>query len=107
MVAALWLGPCKPPMDILLQSTLSKIENLEAKGIEFTTADGTKVLKAKLLIGGFRLSGKGKCITVNVVQYSGYYGCPYCTDKGVHRSHRHLYLPSEPHHLRVQTDINK
>ena len=58
MVAALWLGPCKPPMDILLQSTLSKIENLEAKGIEFTTAGGTKVLKAKLLIGVFDFPAK-------------------------------------------------
>ena len=28
MVAALWLGPCKPPMDILLRSTLSIDEEL-------------------------------------------------------------------------------
>ena len=39
MVAALWLGSCKPPMDILLRSTLSIIEDL-TKGIEFTTPQG-------------------------------------------------------------------
>lgn len=105
MVAALWLGPCKPPMDILLPPTLSKIEELESRGIEIMTPEGTKLLKAKLLIGVFDFPAKVSAL--NVVQYNGYYGCPYCTDKGVHKSHRHLYLPSEPHNLQFQSDINQ
>ena len=96
MVAALWFGPCKPPM--------SKIEELESRGIEFMTPEGTTVLKTKLVIGVFDFPAKVSAL--NVVQYNGYYGCPYCTDKGVHKSHRHLYLPSEPHNLRFQSDIN-
>ena len=60
--AAPWLGPCKPSMDILLPPTLSKIEELESRGIEFMTPEGTKVLKAKLVIGVFELSSKAKCI---------------------------------------------
>ena len=40
VVAALWLGPCKPPMDILLPPTLSKIEELQSR---FMTPEGTKV----------------------------------------------------------------
>ena len=63
------------------------------------------MLKAKLLIGVFDFPAKVSAL--NVVQYNRYYGWPYCTDKGVQSSHRHLYLPSEPHHLRVQSDINK
>ena len=46
------------------------------------TPEGTKVLKAKLLIGVFDFPAKVSAL--NVVQYNGYYGCPYCTDKGVH-----------------------
>ena len=30
---------------------------------------------------------------------------PYCTDRGIHKCHRHLYLPSEPHKIRTPFEI--
>ena len=103
MVSALWLGPCKPPMDILLPPTLSKIQQLETKGIEISTPDGTKVVKAKLIAGVFDFPAK--VTALNITQYNGYYGCPYCTDRGIHKCHRHLYLPIEPHKIRTPFEI--
>lgn len=105
MVGALWLGPCKPPMQTLLPPVLSKIETLQTSGIQFQTSEGIKILKAKLLVGVF--DQPAKAMVLNVVQFNGYYGCPYCLDKGVHKSHRHLYLPTEPHVLRFQHDIDQ
>ena len=105
MVGALWLGPCKPPMQTLLPRVLSKIETLQTTGIQFQTSEGIKILKAKLLVGVF--DQPAKAMVLNVVQFNGYYGCPYCLDKGVHKSHRHLYLPTEPHIPRIQHDIDQ
>ena len=105
MVGALWLGPCKPPMQTLIPPVLSKIEKLETTGIQFQTSEGVKTLKGKLLVGVF--DQPAKAMVLNVVQFNGYYGCPYCLDKGVHKSHRHLYLPTEPHILKIQSDIDK
>ena len=78
MVGALWLGPCKPPMEALLHPVLSKIENLQKTGITFPTSKGMKTLKAKLLVGVF--DQPAKAMVLNVVQYNGHYGCPYCLD---------------------------
>ena len=103
MVSALWLGPCKPPMDILLPPTLSKIQQLETNGIEISTPDGTKVVKAKLIAGVFDFPAK--VTALSITHYNGYYGCPYCTDRGIHKCHRHLYLPIEPHKIRTPFEI--
>ena len=97
MVGALWLGPCKPPMQILMPPVLSKIEKRQTTGIQFQASEGIKTLKGKLLVGVF--DQPAKAMVLNVVQFNGYYGCPYCLDKGV-TSHivtficprNHIYL---------------
>ncbi|KAL5496975.1 hypothetical protein EMCRGX_G013356 [Ephydatia muelleri] len=55
MTAALWLGPCKPPMKLILPPVLSIISKLENNGMEFLTPQGPKILKAKLLVGDNKL----------------------------------------------------
>ena len=103
MTAALWLGPCKPPMKLILPPVLSIISKLENNGMELLTPQGPKILKAKLLVGVFDFPAKA--MALNIVQFNGYYGCPYCLDKGVYRSHRLLYLPNDKHQLRKQREI--
>ena len=102
MVCALWLGPCKPHMTIL-PPVLSKIDKLERDGLKFATQEGDRILKAKLVAGVFDLPAKA--MALNIMQFNGYYGCPYCLDKGVHKHKRHLYYPDEPHRIRKQKDI--
>lgn len=105
MVCALWLGPCKPPMTLLLPPVLSKIDKLEKDGLGFTTQDGDKILKAKLVAGVFDFPAKA--MALNIMQFDGYYGCPYCLDKGFHKHKGHLYYPDELHKIRKQKDIKR
>lgn len=81
-------------MDILLKPTLSKRNELYINGIKIKTAD-SKTMKCKLLIGVFDLPARA--MAVNMVQFNGYYGCLVCLDEGVHKNHRHLYVPTESH----------
>ena len=103
LVGALWLGPCKPSMEVLLPPVLSKIDLLFNNGLEFNTQHGKKVLKAKIVAAVFDFPAKA--MALNVVQFNGYYGCPYCKDRGIHKCNRHLYLPQEPHIAREPSDI--
>ena len=82
IVAALWLGPCKPSIDVLLPSVLSKIDLLHTNGIEFSTPHGKKVLRVKIVAAVFDFPAKA--MALNIVQFNGYYGCPYCKDRGIH-----------------------
>ncbi|KAL5505856.1 hypothetical protein EMCRGX_G007386 [Ephydatia muelleri] len=104
IVAALWLGPCKPSIDVLLPSVLSKIDLLHTNGIEFSTPHGKKVLRVKIVAAVFDFPAKA--MALNIVQFNGYYGCPYCKDRGIHKCHRHLYLPAEPHIAKDPGDID-
>ena len=103
LVGALWLGPCKPSMEVLFPPVLSKIDLLFNNGLEFNTQHGKKVLKAKIVAAVFDFPAKA--MALNVVQFNGYYGCPYCKDRGIHKCNRHLYLPQEPHIAREPSDI--
>ena len=104
IVAALWLGPCKPSIDVLLPSVLSKIDLLHTNGIEFSTPHGKKVVRVKIVAAVFDFPAKA--MALNIVQFNGYYGCPYCKDRGIHKCHRHLYLPAEPHIAKEPGDID-
>ena len=104
IVAALWLGPCKPSIDVLLPSVLSKIDLLHTNGIEFSMPHGKKVLRVKIVAAVFDFPAKA--MTLNIVQFNGYYGCPYFKDRGIHKCHRHLYLPAEPHIAKEPGDID-
>lgn len=95
IVAALWLGPCKPSIEVLLPPVLSKIDLLNTNGLECNTLHGKKVLRAKIVAAVFDFPAKA--MALNIVHFNGYYGCPYCKDRGIHKCNRHLYLPAEPH----------
>ena len=95
VLTSVWYGPNKPDMDILLKPTLSKLNKLEVNGIKIKTADRSKIMKCKLLIGVFDLPARA--MAVNMVQFNGYYGCLVCLDEGLHKNHRHLYFPTESH----------
>lgn len=48
LLAGIWLGSVKPDMKLILQPIAKKIESLD---IPLQTSEGTKHLKAKLLLG--------------------------------------------------------
>lgn len=103
LLAGVWLGNVKPKTSIILQPVLDKIHSLSTEGINITTPDGPKKLKARLLACVFDLPAKAMSLNFN--QWNGEYGCNNCLDVGVHVSHRRLYLPDEAHVLRSEQDV--
>lgn len=88
IVAALWHGPSKPPMNTLLHPILSNISDLETTGICVTS---TETIKAKLLMGVFDLPAKSSA--TNTKQFNGEYGCLYCMQKGEVYNRARIYFP--------------
>lgn len=88
LLAGVWLGNVKPDMSIILQPVLDKIYHLSTEGINITTPNGPKTLKARLLSGVFDLPAKAMSLNFN--QWNGAYGCNICLDVGVTVSHRLL-----------------
>ena len=76
ILAGVWQGPVKPPMDKILLPVLEKLKELKQHGIEVATPNGTKTVKTCLLMGVFDLIAKA--MATNFVQFNGYYGCTYC-----------------------------
>lgn len=50
ILSALWHGPSKPPMDLLLRPILEAVQSLEVEGIPVPIPCGIKVLRPKLLM---------------------------------------------------------
>ncbi len=102
LLGGIWLGPAKPDMKTILQPVISKIESLK---VSLKTCQGEKQLRAKLLLSVFDLPARAAA--VNMMQYNGRYGCLYCLDEGKHINHRRIYLPSERHTPRNDTQMNR
>ena len=83
-----YVSRCIISMEALLPPVLSKIDLLFNNGFEFNTQHGKKVLKTKIVAAV--LDFPAKPMALNVVQFNGYYGCPYCKDRGIHKCNRHL-----------------
>ena len=44
-------------------------------------------------------------MAMNLTQFNGKYGCPYCLDIGTYEQHRTIYLPSDLHEPRIFSDV--
>lgn len=103
IVAGLWQGPTKPPMNVILAPVLEKIQHLRTHGIIAHTPNGLKTIRATLLMSVFDLPAKAAA--TNFVQFNGYYSCTYCLDKGEYVSHCHIFPPSADHLPRTMQSI--
>ena len=93
IVAALWFGPIKPHMDILLKPVLEQISNLNCN------PHSAIVISAKLVQAVFDLPAKAAA--TNTKQFNGEYGCLYCTDKGEIFNTARIYPPNISNELRT------
>lgn len=106
ILAAVWFGPKKPSnMSVILRPVLDKIKLLSmGSGMTVHTPSGDKKMKCVLLAGVFDLPAKAA--VMNCIQYNGYYGCCYCTDKGIHQARRHLFPPNDAHTPRSEIEMS-
>ena len=105
ILAGIWQGPIKPPMNLVLPPVLDKIHHIKSHGIPIHTPVGQKTLRACLLLAVFDLPAKAAATNIN--QYNGYYNCTYCLDKGAHVSRRHLFYPEEEHEPRTNRHLQE
>ena len=103
IVAGLWLGCVKPNLNSILQLVLNKLKYHKENGINIQTKDGAKIVRAMLIQGIFDFIAKA--MALNHVQFNGYYGCPYCMDRGTYCNHRTIWLPSDEHEQRTLANL--
>ena len=105
ILAGIWQGPIKPPMNLILTPVLDKIYYIKSNGIPVHIPGGKKTLRACLLLAVFDLPAKAAATNIN--QYNGYYSCTHCLDKGAHISRRHLFYPDEEHDPRTNRHLQE
>ena len=103
ILAGVWQGTVKPPMDAILSKVLDKISDFRNNGISVQLANCQKKVYAQVVLSVFDLPARA--IATSFVQFNGNYSCLYCYDKGNHTSHRHLFFPDEKHKPRSQESI--
>ena len=101
IVAALWHGPCKPVMDIILQPIFDCIDKIFHHGI---VVNGV-ILRAKVLMGVFDLPAKATA--THTKQYNGEYGCFYCIHPGEMYERARIYPPCASYTLRTPDQMKR
>ena len=92
LLAGVWVGPCKPPMKLLINPVVNAIKQLNTTGFHVATATGIEIVHAKLVIGIFDLPAKAFALCIK--QFNGEYGCPVCHHPGKRLSNNaRVYLP--------------
>ncbi len=107
ILAGVWQGCVKPDLDCILTMVLEKLTDLYNNGILVQSPhfDGTKLIKAKLLLAVFDLPARASA--TKFVQFNGYYSCLYCHTQGSYSAHRQLFLPKDRYHPRSKASIEK
>ena len=93
VLCAVWCGPSKPEMSLLLELLTKMLEELRTVGIQMTTP-GTKVVRGKLMFNVFDMPAKAATLTMK--QFNGEYGCPTCLHPGKRlQNGARVYLPAD------------
>jgi hypothetical protein len=104
ILCAVWCGPNKPAIHLLLEPSVNMLKDLHTIGIEMSTPAGKKVFKGKLIFGVFDMPAKAAVLSMK--QFNGEYGCPTCFHPGKRLANgARVYLPSEEIQLRTHKSI--
>ena len=99
LLAGVWVGPCKPPVNLLIDPVVKTIQSLTTVGLRVATATGIETIRARLVMGIFDLPAKASALCIK--QFNGEHGCPVCHHPGKRLSNNaRVYLP-EAHTLRT------
>ena len=103
ITVALWVGHCKPQMEIFLPVLTKELDRLNTTGVSVRTSFGHTTIRMKPLFGVFDLIAKAPVI--NMKQFNGKHGCPSCLHPGT-RLHTQVYPPGT-YHKRSNASINR
>ena len=98
ILAGLWYGPAKPPMKLLLEPLMNRLEPLTSSGMTVDTPEGFTTM-----MGIFDLPAKAAVLYSK--QFNGEYGCSLCTHPGqCLSSGARVYLPQK-YDARTHTSV--
>lgn len=87
LVCALWVGRNKPDMDIIFKPFVDKMEILADEGIFHKIVN--KEINVKCFVLCCCVDSGARPAMQGLVQYNGYYGCPWCL-------HEEVYISTGP-----------
>ena len=91
VLAGLWYGSKKPPMNLLLEPIMEKLRCFRMLGVTIETPHGPATYRAKLELAVFDLPAKAPALCSK--QFNGKYGCSVCLHPGEYFRRRRIYLP--------------
>ena len=104
VVVSLWIGLCKPKMEIIFQPLVDLLQKLSHSGIVVDTPLGNHIFKFSPILGIFDLVAKAPIL--NMTQFNGKNGCPTCLHPGTWISSRY-YLPGQEYALRTDQLVHE
>ncbi len=104
LTVSLWVGVCKPKMDILFEPLVDLLQKLSRNGVVVETPLGNHCFKFSPILGIFDLVAKAPILNMN--QFNGVNGCPTCLHPGLWISSRY-YLPGTEYPLRTAQSIHE
>lgn len=104
LLAGLWVGPTKPPMNLLLGPIMKSFRQLRTLGMAIKTATGLKTFRTKLVLGIFDLPAKAAALCAK--QFNGEFGCSVCLHPGKRLTNgARVYLPDIVYPDRTHAEI--
>ena len=103
ILAGLWVGQSKSPMNLLLNPVISMLEKLKSEGLQIKVPTGMAKITGKIVMGIFDLPAKAPVLCAK--QFNGQYGCSVCLHPGKRLSNNaRVYLP-ETHPERTHNSV--
>lgn len=108
-VCGLWIGESKPNMNTYLRPMCTSLVKLFQEGFHWTHPITNSEVTSKVLAPLAVLDAPARALVLNMNQFNGESGCPYCEDIGavvrVGAGHARVYLPNENSVLRTDNNI--
>ena len=80
VIAGCWYGCSKPTSDILFQNLIKELDTIKNKGVNINI--NGKDIKYFVSLEYLLVDSPAKSMCLNIKQFNGYFGCPYCFNYG-------------------------
>ncbi|KAG8200898.1 hypothetical protein JTE90_020538 [Oedothorax gibbosus] len=104
IVGGLWFGKGHPNMKLFIEAYVNELQELSTQGVFWKHGNTNVESRVFTLCGGF--DSPARCAVQNMVQFNGYFGCPWCLHPGVlvEDTVKYVTLEDEPE-LRTEETI--
>ncbi|KAL1418328.1 hypothetical protein MTO96_025974 [Rhipicephalus appendiculatus] len=91
VVGALWFAKCHPPAHLFMKTFVSAVNSLKTISWEHA---GERIT-SKIFVTCCSVDSPARASLLNMKQFNGFYGCPWCLEKGTVVDRTLRYIPRE------------